>query len=221
MTVEPPPPPWQQARRFYDRISRAYDLLADASEHDARERGLALLDARPGDRVLEIGFGTGQAIAALAQAVGARGRVTGLDVSEGMIAQTRQRLASAPPPAAVHLLLGDVRAIPLADAVVDAVFASFTLELIDPPGIPGVLAEIARVLRPGGRVGLVALSLHDRPNTITRLYQWLHQHFPHFVDCQPIRVGELLRQGRFALEDQQELSLWGLPVAIATARRSP
>jgi demethylmenaquinone methyltransferase/2-methoxy-6-polyprenyl-1,4-benzoquinol methylase len=46
-------------RRFYDRISRAYDLIAEADEHKARETGERLLTLTPGERVLEIGFGTG------------------------------------------------------------------------------------------------------------------------------------------------------------------
>jgi SAM-dependent methyltransferase len=48
------------ALAFYDRISRGYDRLADASEHESRERGLELLAPAKGEHILEIGFGTGQ-----------------------------------------------------------------------------------------------------------------------------------------------------------------
>ena len=71
------------AQRFYDRISRAYDLIADAGEHKARERGLELLAPAPGERALEIGYGTGHSLEALAAAVGAAGRVVGVDLLQG------------------------------------------------------------------------------------------------------------------------------------------
>jgi len=59
-----------EARRTYDRLSRRYDLLAAAGERRCREAGLRLLAVKEGERVLEIGCGTGQALTALARAVG-------------------------------------------------------------------------------------------------------------------------------------------------------
>jgi len=54
------------ARRFYTRISTVCDALADHDEHRARAAGIALLDPRPGERILEIGFGTGSSIVPIA-----------------------------------------------------------------------------------------------------------------------------------------------------------
>ncbi len=59
-----------QTRATYDRLSRWYDLLTGASERRFRNLGLCELDVRPGERVLEIGPGTGQALVVLAQAAG-------------------------------------------------------------------------------------------------------------------------------------------------------
>ncbi|HRX82504.1 MAG TPA: class I SAM-dependent methyltransferase, partial [Pirellulaceae bacterium] len=70
-------------KSFYDRISHAYDAIADAGEHRARERGLEALAVQPGERVLEIGYGTGHSLVELAKAVGATGRVCGVDISTG------------------------------------------------------------------------------------------------------------------------------------------
>jgi len=217
----PPEPaaPWQYARHFYNRISRSYDLLADASEHAARERGLAGLAAAPGERVLEVGFGTGHSLETLAAAVGPGGRVVGVDVSDGMIDLARERVARARIASQVRLVLGDVRSLPCPAAAFDAVFMSFTLELIDPCGIPGVLAEIARVLRPGGRLGVVSLSADEHPNTMTRLYQWLHRHFPHFIDCQPIAAKRFLEDAGFRLTETADLSIWGLPVFVGVGQK--
>ncbi len=71
-------------KSFYDRISRAYDTLADSNEHRSREAGEAALKLLPGERVLELGYGTGNSIVNLADMVGPTGHVDGLDVSEGM-----------------------------------------------------------------------------------------------------------------------------------------
>lgn len=63
------------AKTFYDRISHAYDFIADGGEHVARERGLALLNVRPGESVLEVGYGTGHSLVTLANSVGVDGHV--------------------------------------------------------------------------------------------------------------------------------------------------
>ena len=209
-----PAAPWRHARHFYNRISRSYDLLADASEHAARERGLRGLAVQPGEHVIEVGFGTGHALEALAAAVGPGGRVFGVDVSDGMIDLARERLARARIEPRVRLALADVRCLPCPDATFDAAFMSFTLELIAPSEIGAVLAELSRVLAPGGRLGVVSLSAREHPNPITRVYQWLHRHFPHFIDCQPIDVRGVLEQSGFRLSESADLSIWGLPVFV-------
>jgi demethylmenaquinone methyltransferase/2-methoxy-6-polyprenyl-1,4-benzoquinol methylase len=82
-------------RTFYDRISGAYDLIADASEGACREQGLNDLDVGVGEQVLEIGFGTGHAITSLAAAVGPPGHVYGVELSRGMLNVARNRALSA------------------------------------------------------------------------------------------------------------------------------
>lgn len=202
---------------FYDRISVAYDLLADASEHAARETGLELLGVAPAQRVLEIGVGTGRGLPLLARSVGAVGFVTGLDLSGGMLRVAR-RFLDGQGLERVGLIQGDARCLPQRDRSLDAVFMSFTLELFPESEIPRVLAEIARVLVPGGRLGIVSLSATPDPGIAPRVYVWLHRHFPHFVDCQPIDVTGALSRGGLTLLRSRELAIWGLPVLAAVAR---
>jgi demethylmenaquinone methyltransferase/2-methoxy-6-polyprenyl-1,4-benzoquinol methylase len=73
-------------RTFYDRISRAYDFIADSGKHKAREAGGRLLRLISGECVLEIGFVTGNSIVNLATSVSPTGKVCGADVSPGMLA---------------------------------------------------------------------------------------------------------------------------------------
>jgi len=207
-------------QRFYDRLSRVYNLLADRGEHASREAGLALLAAHPGEAVLEIGCGTGHALVVLARAVGPAGHVVGIDLSAGMLTVARRRVAEAGVADRVALDLGDARALPYADAAFAAAFLSFTLEIFAPPGLGRVLAEIRRVLRPGGRLGVVSLDGAGGPGTVVELYRWLHRHFPHFVDCQPIDVRGHLAAAGFAVQATRELSIWGLPVLAAVASQT-
>lgn len=93
----------EAARAFYTRISSVYDALADRDEHRARELGLSLLDAQGGERILEIGFGTGSSIVPLAASVGASGRVCGIDIAPGMKVVAEQRMRSANMTATVDL----------------------------------------------------------------------------------------------------------------------
>ena len=74
-----------ETKAFYNKISKVYDLLADQSVGPVRREGLERLNARPGEKVLEIGFGTGHCLVALAQSVGAAGKVYGVDLSDEML----------------------------------------------------------------------------------------------------------------------------------------
>lgn len=205
-------------RRSYDRLSRVYDLLADASEHASREAGLQRLAAAPGEHLLEVGFGTGSALVDLARAVGSDGQVRGLDLSPGMLGVAEQRLAKESLADRVQLALGDARSLPFENHSFDGIFSSFTLELFEPDDLLQVLAEIRRTLRPEGRLVVVSLYDLEGRHPAISFYKWLHRHFPHFIDCRPIPLDSCLRQGSFEVESMSLDSLWGLSVAIAAAR---
>ena len=118
----------EKARANYDRLSRWYDIIAGSTEKKYRDIGLQKLAARPGERILEIGFGTGHCMLALAQAVGETGNVSGIDLSEGMLTIARERLRQAGLLDRVDLRVGDAAAQPFAAGEFDGVFMSFTLD---------------------------------------------------------------------------------------------
>jgi len=201
----------EEARAGYDRLSRWYDALAHASEWPFTARGLRMLGVRAGEAVLEIGCGTGHALLQIARAAG---RAHGLDLSGGMLAVARRRVAAGPADP-VHLVQGDGACLPYAPSSLDAVFMSFVLELFDTPEIPAVLAECRRVLCPGGRLGVVALAQAD--NLAVRLYEWAHRRFPRAVDCRPIRAAAALQEARFQIAACEQGTMWGLPVVMVVA----
>lgn len=205
-------------RGTYDTLSSGYELIADRAERRARERGLAALQVRPGESVLEIGAGTGRALVRLSSAAGATGLVCGLDASTGMLRLARRRLAAGP--RRVHLLQADARALPCQAASFAAVFMSFTLELFDDRGIGVVLEETKRVLRAGGRVVIVCLATTPRPSVMMSAYGWLHGQLPHLVDCRPIPVRAWLERSGYRVRRYEAMDLWGLPVAVVSAETS-
>ena len=206
----------QEAKANYDRLSKWYDLFA-RFERKYREAGLRKLDARGGEMVLEIGFGTGHCILALAQAVGDWGRVYGIDISEGMCNVAQARVSKAGLSQKVSLHCGDAARLPFEAGIFDAIFMSFALELFDAPEIPTVLGECHRVLRNGGRICVVAMSQGSKHTTMLGLYEFFHRRFPQYVDCRPIIASKMLEQAGFYIKDAIEMSMWGLPVDIVLA----
>jgi ubiquinone/menaquinone biosynthesis C-methylase UbiE len=209
-------------RTFYDRISAAYDFIADANERAARVAGVEALAVQPGEKVVEIGFGTGNEVIDLAELVGPGGLVAGIDISPGMLAVAQRKLASRPVAAPTDLRVGDARQLPFADGAFDAAYSSFTLELFPAEDIPVVLAEVRRVLRPGGRLGVVSMATvrpGDRASALEHTYVWMHRHFPHIVDCRPIDVAGVVEAGGFAVEKVIELSIWTMPVRAVVGRK--
>lgn len=205
---------------FYDRISHAYDLISDAGEHKAREAGEQALDIQAGEHVLEIGYGTGNTMVHLAEAVGDSGTVAGIDVSTGMQQVASKKLTAKGFANRVELRVGDARKLPYDDNSFDAVFASFTLELFPLNDIPAVLAEVARVLKSGGRLGVVSMATvpdGEKPSGLEKTYVWMHEHFPHIVDCQPIDVVGLINEAGLSIQQKVELAIWTMPVRCVVA----
>jgi ubiquinone/menaquinone biosynthesis C-methylase UbiE len=219
--VEPVARPVTAARSGYDRVAAVYDLAEDPFERRARRQALALLAIRPGERVLEIGPGTGHALVALASAGGPAGQVIGVDLSGRMLGRARQRAARAGCRDRVSLAQGDAHRLPLAAGAVDAVFMSFVLELIGTAQIPVVLAECHRVLAPGGRLGLVSLQLTQPPTTTCRLYLAARRHLPALLDCRPIPLPGLLAGCGWRVQAARQLSVAGMPVTAVVATPQP
>jgi len=207
-----------EARANYDRLSRRYDALAGSSEKKLVDAGLRQLQVREGERVLEIGFGTGRVILTLARSVGDRGRVYGLDISEGMFRVAENRVAQAGVAQRVELRVGDAISLPLEAGTLDAIWMGFTLELFDTPEIPIVLAECRRVLHSGGRLGIVAMSRQGKAGLMLKLYEWAHDRLPRTVDCRPIYAAEAVRRAGLDVVACTLGSLWGLPVETVLAR---
>jgi ubiquinone/menaquinone biosynthesis C-methylase UbiE len=209
----------KEARASYNRLSQWYDILAGHYEKKYRDTALQELGVEEGEVVLEIGFGTGHCILILAQSVGNPGMVYGIDLSDGMVDITRVKVREAGLSNRAMLMLGDAAKLPFESNCFDAVFTSFTLKLFDTPEIPIVLEECRRVLRSDGRFGVVAMSKKSGDSLMMRLYEWLHNNFPSYVDCRPIFVEEALEDAGFEIFNARDVSMWGLSGEIVIANK--
>lgn len=117
------------------------------------------LDPSPGTHWLDVATGTG-GVAIRAAAAGAA--VTGLDIAEALLDQARAKAAAAG--IEVEWVLGDAQALPLPDAAFDVVSSCFGL--IFAPDASAVARELARVCRPGGRIGLTCWRPDAGPHSI-------------------------------------------------------
>ncbi|MFI5590287.1 GNAT family N-acetyltransferase [Amycolatopsis sp. NPDC051758] len=122
---------------------------------------LAVADLRPGETVLDLGSGGGLDVLLSARRVGPAGRAIGLDMTDEMLTLARGH-AEREGVTNAEFVKGTIERIPLPDASVDVVISNCVIALS--PDKPAVFAEIARVLRPGGRLGVTDI-LAD--NTLT------------------------------------------------------
>lgn len=139
----------------YERAWRPFNgwmLMGFDLEHLRHEKQLtiAALRLRPGDLVVDVACGPGNFTRPFAEAVGPGGLAVGVDFSEAMLA--RARVTNAHPRAAY--LRGDGHHLPFPDGSVDAINCYAALYLIPDPW--GVVEEMIRVLRPGGRLAIMA-----------------------------------------------------------------
>ncbi len=138
----------------YERVNRLLFL----GRRDRVYTGLAALStARPGDRALDIGCGSGALTRALALRVGPSGSVVAIDPAPEMIAWCRQQPGD-PAAASIRYAVSAAESLDLPDGSVDVVASALVVHHIDPGARPAALAQIARVLRPGGSVLLVDID---------------------------------------------------------------
>ena len=150
MTVETGRLPAESVRRMFDRIAPVYDAMNRAMTGglDRRWRRLTVeAVVRPGDRVLDACCGTGD-LAIAAHRAGAS--VVGLDFADAMLERARRKESG------IEWVQGDALALPFEDGSFDAATVGFGVRNLD--DLERGLGELARVLCPGGRVGILEIT---------------------------------------------------------------
>jgi arsenite methyltransferase len=166
---------------LYDNAQAISRRLLSAWQHPVE-----WLNIPPGGTALDVGSGPGNITASLARAAGTGGLALGVDISEPMLARA-VRAESGPQ---VGFIRADAQRLPLRDNTVDAVVSLAVLQLIPDPA--AALAEMARVLQPGGRLAIVVPTA----GYTARLWQKIPNVGAHVFDDD--EIGDILEDNGFA-----------------------
>src|SRR5262245_2525412 len=139
-----------EAIRKLDRLGRS------VAESGARRRYLDVLDPRPGERILDVGGGSGLATLEIARRVSPGGKAVALDTSPPLLDYAKAAAAGAGLADVTEFQVGDGRAIPFENGSFDRAFCHWVLVHVTPP--EAIVREMRRVVRPGGRVVCVELD---------------------------------------------------------------
>jgi demethylmenaquinone methyltransferase/2-methoxy-6-polyprenyl-1,4-benzoquinol methylase len=154
----------RHALALFAPLAQSYDrmgaLLSFGQDPRWRRALVACVQARPDEHVLDVATGTGMVASALVRAYGCR--VTGLDQSTQMLARARARRAGDPLLAErLELIQGQAEQLPFAAAQFDHLTFTYLLRYVEDPA--ATLAELARVVRPGGRIASLEFGVPTRP----------------------------------------------------------
>jgi demethylmenaquinone methyltransferase/2-methoxy-6-polyprenyl-1,4-benzoquinol methylase len=169
-----------EVRVMFDRIAGVYDRLNSVMtaglHHAWRRRAADLAAVGPGDRVLDVATGTGDLAFELAGRVAPGGEVVGSDFSERMLELARTKAATARPGAAVRFEPGNALALPYAADSFDACTVGFGARNFS--DLEQGLSEMARVVRPGGRVVVLEITTPTKPPLSTFFSLWFDRVVP-------------------------------------------
>jgi demethylmenaquinone methyltransferase/2-methoxy-6-polyprenyl-1,4-benzoquinol methylase len=167
-----------QVRGMFDRIAGVYDLMNTAMtaglHHRWRERTADRTALSPGDSALDVCCGTGDLALELVRRVGPDGRVVGCDFSERMLELARTKGGRAG--AEVRFEWADALELPYADGEFDAVTVGFGVRNL--ADLDRGLREMARVLKPGGRLAILEITQPHRPPLSTFFSIWFDRLVP-------------------------------------------
>jgi demethylmenaquinone methyltransferase/2-methoxy-6-polyprenyl-1,4-benzoquinol methylase len=160
----------RRVRGVFDSVAARYDVMNDLLSmglHRAwKAYAVAVANVQPGDRVLDIAGGTGDLARAFARQAGERGRVVHTDINEAMLRTGRDRLLDEG--LALPTVACDAERLPFADGAFDLVSVAFGLRNMTHKD--AALAEMGRVLRPGGRLLVLEFSKVAAP--LAKPYDW-------------------------------------------------
>lgn len=190
-----------EASRRLEAVYLTPDVVAQ------RWETLKALDLKQGERALDIGAGMGLLAYDMAATVGLEGRVSGIDISDDMLALARRRCADQP---WADFENADATALPYEDESFDAAVSTQVYEYV--PDIPAALAELHRVLRPGGRAVIVdtdygSLVMYtEHPERMARVLAAWDKHFV-YGDL-PRSLSPQLRDAGFTLRQRTVIPMF-------------
>jgi ubiquinone/menaquinone biosynthesis C-methylase UbiE len=192
--------PQKDISAVYDKLSRVYDLWSTLTESRARARAIELAGIRDGQSILEVAVGTGHAFQEIVKR-NPTGMNTGIDLSKGMLAKAKKRLAKLSG-AKYTLSQGTAFELPSASGSVDLLMNNYMFDLIAYDDMDKVLAEFRRVLKNGGK--LVLVNMTEGESIWTRVYDLIYRVYPKAIGgCRGVKLSEKLKEQGFTVERRE------------------
>lgn len=192
----------------YHKLSKVYDLIFGPTLHPGRLRAIQRMNIQPGERVLEVGVGTGINLSLYPKDC----TVTGIDFSESMLEKARERVARKPN-RNVRLLQMDAADLKFADDSFDIVYAPYLISVVPDP--VKVAQEMRRVCRPGGRIVILNHFLSPNP-ILCRLERWISPFTIHIGFKSDLDLPAFLAQADLKPESIEKVNfprIWSLVTA--------
>ena len=178
----------------YDALSPMYNLWGRLTESRARDRAIDLADIKDGQDVLEVAVGTGMAFHEIVKK-NPTGRNVGIDLSEGMLTKARKRLQKLRV-ANYELKTGSALRLEEQDASFDLLMNNYMFDLMAFEEMDTVLQEFKRVLRTGGKLVLVNMTVGEKFGT--DIYTWIYRISPKLMGgCRGVQLSEKLKMHGF------------------------
>lgn len=176
--------------RAYRRYARYYDLVFGAVFHPGRNTAVEHLHCKPGDRILEVGVGTGLSLSLYPKDV----RVVGIDLSNDMLIQARRRILEEKTAQVEELIQMDAQHMSFEDNSFDKVVAMYVASVVPDPN--QLVKEIRRVCKPGGTI--IFLNHFQNKNLIIRQAEALIQPLAKYLGFHPdFPMSEFLEKTNF------------------------
>lgn len=183
----------EKIQKYYSWRASNYDAGA-GFEVVHHAEALQLANVQPGQRILDVACGTGRGTVGLAQAVGGAGSVDALDLSEAMLGQARAKIEKLGLSERVQFKQGNARELPYPDNTFDLVYNGYMFDLITLDGFVPILKEMARVLKPDGKLVLVNMSKPDERKTF---FEKIYEKGWAVMPCRPVLMSEYLKPAGF------------------------
>ncbi|HQE44454.1 MAG TPA: methyltransferase domain-containing protein [Phycisphaerae bacterium] len=173
-------------RNIYNVWSYFYDLFWPSIVHRRTSRAIEQMHIRPGERVLDVGVGTGLAL----QSYPSHARVVGIDLSEGMLRRARRRVVQNKM-SWVNLALGNALELPFPDQSFDHALLSHLITVVSDP--VKMIEETRRVVRPGGQIVIIN-HFRSSNRLIGSIEKWIRPLCEHLGWRSDLCLRELVQQ---------------------------
>lgn len=186
--------PQNEIAGIYDSLSKIYDLWGNLTESRARNRALELAEIKNGQKILEVAVGTGLAFYEIVKQ-NPDGTNIGIDISAGMLKKAQKRLNQLSG-ANYELKQASAFQLEAEEEQFDVLINNYMFDLIPFDQMDAVLAEFKRVLKKGGKLVLVNMTIGERFGS--SIYDFMYRVSPRLMGgCRGIRLSEKLKEHGF------------------------